>query len=461
MQLLVGQAEEIVGNPARHISRRGDAADSAITALVVATTNREAICILRGSAADERKKKQMKGVRLPGGETRGPPPFPRGWTRALLSRTPFLIRSLLLAPGLAAPLCRVARGPAGKPGVFFSFPPRFPLAFSPNKPGGLHLHQAAAAKGVGPTPQLQRRLGLARIELPEPKLKGLAHRLLQVKRGFLSAQLTASDGHLVGLSFKMKHGHKPGYHLKVGQEHSKKGWDGPGYSKKGWDAFDSSSLPYSSYSAGPYSSYGSQSYQSMFRGAHGLSLGHASSLYSDGLQSYSYKDAASFGYPFSGYQVPGYVTTVPKLPVTKLVDSVPSMLPAVSGVYDQATIVQSFPVAKTIGGHAKVPAARIVHKVPLSALPKKITYAQQQVPGTAHGFHPVVVHTVKPVSSIGALRTPIYGATGAGELYPIDIDGSAYQEDDAGGAEDAQSGAGYGNGDSAGAQNGEAQGGPV
>ncbi|KAH7983326.1 hypothetical protein HPB52_011112 [Rhipicephalus sanguineus] len=153
------------------------------------------------------------------------------------------------------------------------------------------------------TPQLQRRLGLARIELPEPKLKGLAHRLLQVKRGFLSAQVTASDGHLIGLSFKVKHGHKPGYHLNVGQVHSKKGWDGPGYRKKGWDALDSSNLPYSSYSAGPYSSYGSQNYQSMFRGAHGLSLGHASSMYSEGLQSYDYKDAASFGYPFSGYQV--------------------------------------------------------------------------------------------------------------------------------------------------------------
>ncbi|XP_075734449.1 uncharacterized protein LOC142775887 [Rhipicephalus microplus] len=324
------------------------------------------------------------------------------------------------------------------------------------------------------TPQLQRRLGLARIELPQPKLKGLAHRLLQVKRGFLSAQVTANDGHLVGLSFRMKHGHKPGYHLKVGQEPSKGDWDGPGYNKKSWGAFDSSNLPYGSYSSGPYSSFGSQNYQSMFRDAHGLSLGHESSLYSEGLQSYNYKDAASFGHPFSGYQVPGYVTTVPKIPVIKLVDSGPTMLPAVSGVYDQATVVQtptlvqSFPAAKAIGGHAKVPAARIVHKVPLSAFPKKITDAQQQVPGTAYGFHPVVVqkvpvsklavhvpqshyvmHTVKPVTVI---RTPIYAATGAGELYPIDVGGSGYQDEEAGGAQD-----GAGNGNAAGAQGGESQ----
>ncbi|KAH7979314.1 hypothetical protein HPB49_009036 [Dermacentor silvarum] len=365
------------------------------------------------------------------------------------------------------------------------------------------------------TPQLQRRLGLARIELPHPRLKGLAHRLLQAKRGFLSAQVTATDGHLVGLSLNMKHGHKPGLHLNFGPEHSKKDWDGPGYSKKGWDgpgyskkgwdgpgyskkgwddALDSSPLHSSSFSAGPYSSYDSQNFQRLFRGADGLSLGHASSLYSEG-QPYHYKDAAAFGalYPFAGYQVPSYLTTVPKLPVTKLVDSMPSVLPAVSGLYDQAmivtapvqtpSIVQGFPAAKAVGGHTKVPAARVVHKVPLSVLPKKATYLQQQVPGTAHGYYPVLVqkvpvskfaahvpqshyvmHTVKPVSSIGVLRTPIYAATGTGELYPIDVDGSAFQEDDEGGAEGlqnghsgGQSGPGYGNGDAAGPQTGGSQ----
>ncbi|XP_077504977.1 uncharacterized protein LOC144114851 [Amblyomma americanum] len=383
------------------------------------------------------------------------------------------------------------------------------------------------SKKIHKTPRLQRRLGLARIELPEPRLKHLAHRLLEAKRGFLSAQVTANDGHLVGLSVKMKHGGKPGYHVSVGQGYSKKGWHAPP---------DLDHVGHTSLSSGPYSG---GSFQSLFRGSEGLSFGDASSsLLSEG-QPYYYKDTASLSglYPFTSYQVPGYVTAVPKYQVTKLVDTVPSVLPAVSAEYDQAslvatplhtsTVLQGLQLAKikALDGHAsaglgtKLPATRIVHKVPLSVLPKKAAFVQQ-FPATLHGAHaklfspavyaaakvnypamlnngghhvlslqklPVsklaahlpqshyVMHTVKPVSSaIGVIRTPIYAATGSGELYPVDVDGGALQEDYAVGADGLQSGhanafggvggqasAGYGNGDVEGLQYGGPQGGQL